>query len=140
MAGLSAIIVVFGRKNPSTPNRFKVGEIKLLGHHADFALGRRQIGIDGVTEHRHLARRLFDQGANDPDGGRLASTVGPEQGEKIPLGHLEVNSLEGFKTVAVDLAQSRNCQGWNHNWNPVSCEKKAPILPRQPDRIHCAGF
>ena len=52
-----------------------------------------------------MARRRMGQGAEHLDGRRLSRTVRTEEGEDLPLGHREVDTVDGGQ-VAVALGQA----------------------------------
>jgi len=88
--------------------------------------GFRKMGIDIVAKHLDLPLGLGDQGADNANSGGFACTVGAEQGKKVTLLNIEVNTLQGLEAVAVFFVQVFDGQSGNSHsrqltlsWRPV---------------------
>ena len=81
-------------------------EVEFLGHDPDAGLGALEIGVEVVAEDLHRAGGLGDERGADADEGALAGAIGPEQGKKIPLSHLQVYALQSVDTVSIPLGEA----------------------------------
>ena len=61
------------------------------------------VGVD--AEHLDFATGLVDQGKENADRGRLAGTIGSQQGEEVALTDIETDAAQGVHVIAVDLAE-----------------------------------
>ena len=64
-----------------------------------------ELAVDVVAEHLDVAARLRDERGDDPDDGRLAGAVRPEQGEEIALVDLQIDALERLDAVFIYLGE-----------------------------------
>ena len=72
----------------------EIVEVEFLRHHADMTLGPGEVEIDICPENLHRAAALAHERADDADGGGLARAIGTQQGKKVALLDIEINTLQ----------------------------------------------
>jgi len=109
---------------------------RLLQHHADPGPPARP-GVGRVgSEHLHLAAGSLAEPLEDLDGGGLARAVGPEEGQNLTAGDIEVNAPHGL-VVAVAHPQAPH---GDHTLPAVRRGAGVAGAHARPDRSRGAGF
>ena len=95
-----------------------VEEREVLGHDADAPLHLHRLGEWVEAEDAHGAGGRAQQPGQALDGGRLAGAVGTEEAVEAPLGHGEVDAVDGDEVAeAARQAVCLQCQG--HDGDPT---------------------
>jgi hypothetical protein len=76
-----------------------------LRNHADTRLSRVAFAVEIVAEYADRATSLTDERGNDSDCCRFSCAVWTQERKKIALINNEIDPLQGFEAVGVDLAQ-----------------------------------
>ena len=85
----------------------------IAGHISDLAVQRDGVGPRVAAEQPHAAAVGLDQTQQDPDGGRLAGAVGPEEAVHFALAHAQVEAVERPNRAEV-LCQIADFDGREH--------------------------
>ena len=100
----TAETVIAGLGNDDIQDLLELVEIDLLGHEPDAGFGRLQVAVNVMAENGNRPPGLGYQRRDDSDSRRLARAVGPQQGEKVSLGNVQVQALQSLDAVWIDLA------------------------------------
>src|SRR5262245_12210299 len=83
-------------------------ESRVLEHHGDVTLGRRQLRDDALTDHYVAGAGHFETG-DTPQHCRLARAGRPEEHEELAVAHLEIERMERLNAAVEHLAEAADC-------------------------------
>ncbi len=66
--------------------------------------------IDVVAENADLPGALAHERGDDADEGGLAGAVGPEQGEEVAGGDIQIDALQGLHAILISLRQTSDAK------------------------------
>src|SRR6266581_6792201 len=107
---------------------------RVLKDDSDLAPHLARLTNDVVSRDLDRAGSQAEGCREDRDRGRLPSSIGTEEGEELPLLHLEADTIDGVRTaLSIPLHQVSNLNRGRHIFRPsISVRHARPLMPRPP--------